>query len=309
MTTLAHDSDLFRPEGVGVGRPLSVAPWLGSKGVMAETIVEQLGEHRSYFEPCCGGCSVLLRKPACAHEIVNDLNADLVNLLEVLRDRDGARQVEDELARTTVSELTFTNAKARMLEPGPDRVGSHQVIDERRVRRAIDTFVVWWMGCGGHAGEPVRKARLSVRWSNGGGSAPSRFDSARRCIEFVRERLQTVTVLCRDAHLVVDHIPDEDGVAVYLDWPYIGEGHQYAHDAVDHQRMAAALNRFNRTRIIVSEYDRPETRAMFEGWWMLDCSRTKQLASQGAGAGEIAPEALFLNQPPIGSMAGKGVRP
>lgn len=33
----------------------AIAPWFGSKRAMAPTIAEQLGPHRAYLEPFCGG--------------------------------------------------------------------------------------------------------------------------------------------------------------------------------------------------------------------------------------------------------------
>lgn len=41
----------------------ALAPWYGSKRTLAPRIVEQLGEHRAYWEPFCGSCAVLFAKP------------------------------------------------------------------------------------------------------------------------------------------------------------------------------------------------------------------------------------------------------
>src|SRR3954464_10186721 len=64
----------------------AIAPWFGSKRTMAPIIVEELGSHRAYFEPFCGGMSVLLNKPIVGHETVNDLHRDLINLARVIQD-------------------------------------------------------------------------------------------------------------------------------------------------------------------------------------------------------------------------------
>ena len=62
----------------------ALAPWFGGKRTLAPVIVEELGGHRAYFEPFCGGCSVLWGKPVSSHETINDLHGDLINLAMVL---------------------------------------------------------------------------------------------------------------------------------------------------------------------------------------------------------------------------------
>lgn len=63
-----------------------LAPWFGSKRMLAPTIVAQLGLHQAYWEPFAGSMSVLLAKPAATMENVNDLHGDLVNLARVVKD-------------------------------------------------------------------------------------------------------------------------------------------------------------------------------------------------------------------------------
>lgn len=54
----------------------AIAPWFGSKRVLAPKIVEQLGQHRCFWEPFCGSMAVLLAKPTVSQETVNDLHGD-----------------------------------------------------------------------------------------------------------------------------------------------------------------------------------------------------------------------------------------
>ena len=58
----------------------AIAPWFGSKRSMAPIIVSELGPHSAYWEPFCGSMAVLMAKPPCIMETVNDLHADLINL-------------------------------------------------------------------------------------------------------------------------------------------------------------------------------------------------------------------------------------
>src|SRR5207253_2855367 len=50
-------------------------------------IVELLPAHEHYVEPFAGSLAVLLKKPRSAMETVNDLDGDLMNFWQVLRDR------------------------------------------------------------------------------------------------------------------------------------------------------------------------------------------------------------------------------
>jgi len=64
----------------------ALVPWFGSKRRLAPEIVRELGPHAAYWEPFCGSLAVLLAKPPCPMETVNDLHADLVNLANAIAD-------------------------------------------------------------------------------------------------------------------------------------------------------------------------------------------------------------------------------
>ena len=66
-------------------RPPSLMPWLGGKHLMAETIISLMPDHRLYCEHFLGTASVFLRKPLAHHQILNDVNGDLINLWRVVQ--------------------------------------------------------------------------------------------------------------------------------------------------------------------------------------------------------------------------------
>jgi DNA adenine methylase len=81
------------------------------------------------------------------------------------------------------------------------------------------------------------------------------------------------------------------------------KGAKYVHDfaADDHARLAEALGRFKRARVIVSYYEHPAIREMYAGWTVLDCTMAKAMSNQGmrdkGGDAAVAPEILLINGP------------
>lgn len=100
----------------------ALAPWFGAKRTLAETIIEEIGPHRVYWEPFCGSMAVLMSKPTCKMETVNDLHADLVNLALVVRDGVQGPRLYRSLRRTLFAEAIFREAHAVIStpwKPGP----------------------------------------------------------------------------------------------------------------------------------------------------------------------------------------------
>ena len=72
-----------------VGTSFPTRPLLryhGGKWLLGKWIISFFPKHRKYVEPFGGGASVLLQKERCFAEIYNDLDAEIVNLFEVVRD-------------------------------------------------------------------------------------------------------------------------------------------------------------------------------------------------------------------------------
>lgn len=58
----------------------------GAKWRIAEWIVGNLPPHRGYVEPFAGSAAILLSKPRSTVECLNDLDGDVVNFFQILRD-------------------------------------------------------------------------------------------------------------------------------------------------------------------------------------------------------------------------------
>lgn len=276
----------------------AIAPWFGSKRTLAPRIVAELGPHVAYWEPFCGSLAVLMVKDCTASETVNDLHGELINLARVLGSEPHALDLYGRLARFVLHEDLFHAAaahyRARGYQPAPE------VPD---VDRACEMMICSWFGRNGVAGTSSYNQGFSVRYTKNGGHSATRW---RNCIESIpawHARLRGVTILNRDAFALLEKIDDQAGTVLYVDPPYVAKGASYVYDFApdDHQRLATALARFRQARVVVSYYDHPVVRRLYDGWTFVECPVTKALANQGArvrhAKPEQAPELLVINGP------------
>ena len=277
----------------------ALAPWFGSKRTLAPVIVGQLGDHRAYWEPFCGSCSVLFAKPRCTYETVNDLHGDLINLATVVQGERTAHDLYGRVTRCLFHENLLPIAKAfmvgRELEPG-----------KADVERAYWYLVFSWMGLNGISGTPLQSTgTFCVRYSSNGGNGATRWASVCQSIPDWHQRLIGVQILSRDAFTILERIDDANGTAIYLDPPYITKGAKYVHDfeGQDHQRLAELARRFKLTRVVVSYYDHEALADLYPGWTKLRCGVAKSMVNSGKrdkGGRTEAPEVLLINGPAIG---------
>lgn len=199
--------------------------------------------------------------------------------------------------------------------------------DDLDISRAYWYFIFSWMGRNGLAGTSrALTSALAVRFTNGGGSPVIRFRSAIESIPAWHYRLCNVLILRRDAFELLPQIEDDSTTAIYIDSPYLLEtrsegaafdqGTRYLHDFTstsgagglfgeekepdDHDRLAAALNRFKKARVVISYYDHPRLRELYPNFTVRSVAINKNIAAQnkrGAKALVEAPEVLLLNGP------------
>lgn len=287
----------------------AIAPWFGGKRTMAPAIVQQLGKHTQFFEPFCGSMAVLFAKPRSLHETVNDLHGDLINLARVVQAKESAIELYERLQRTLFSEALLEEAEAVLANAIADGPPDCE--------RAYWYFLASWMGRNGVSGTRATDYQLAVRWTAGGGTPTVRFRSCTDSIPPWHERLQNVVILKRDAFSIIPRFDDAPHVASYWDPPYPAESrgggkgpgshsgtylHEFSHDSLfgdDHQRLADLFRLVKKARVVVSSYDCPRIRELYDGATFIDCKRLKNLHQQnGRGIrSKEAPEVLIVNGP------------
>lgn len=290
----------------------AIAPWFGSKRTLAPLIVDELGEHKYYFEPMAGSMSVILAKEPAHHETVCDLHGALTNLAWVVQDAVLAPQLYDELQRVLYNDELYGISKSWLANFEGTELDSNE-FKKPLVSWAYHYFIASWMGRNGTAGTQRINYQIATRWTAGGGSGPLRFRNAVASIPGWCERLRNVHIMRRNCFDVLPKVEDAEGVAIYADPPYLlstrsnkdkdraGGVGRYLHEfgPEDHKRLAVELQRFEKARVVVSYYDSPELEKLYPGWTKLGCARQKNLHVQnkrGMGVKE-APEVLLINGP------------
>lgn len=274
----------------------AILPYFGAKRTLAGQIVESIGPHSVYWEPFCGSLAVLLSKPVARMETVCDLHGDVVNLARVLQRRESAEELYGLLYPMIPCQELHAEARGRVNANPPD------LESQPDVGRALDFFVASWLGRNGTTGCRQKSGNnFAVRYTSNGGSPGPRWRSSVEMIPEWHERLRSVLVLNTDGIEACGRIEDKPGTAIYADPPYLVKGAAYLHDfeADDHKRLAAALGRFRRTRVVVSYYAHPDLEVLYPGWERIDVATAKALAvSAGRVSGLTvrAPELLLVNR-------------
>lgn len=279
----------------------ALAPWFGSKRNLAPKIIKQLGPHSVYWEPFCGSMAVLLAKPECRMETVNDLHGELINLASVIQDSRLGPCLYRQLRRSWMDESLYDKCREAIHTGEPNGTD---------LDRAFAYFVASWLGRNGTSGLGTKRVgrSFSVRFTKNGGHGATRYRSAIDSIPGWRRRMRGVTILRRDGFKLIERIEDAGETAVYVDPPYLMKGADYVHDfkSGDHGRLAELLHRFKQTRVVVSYYDHPRLANLYPDWTKLTYNVSKAMAHQGKrGANDTrAIEVLLINGPAFGGEGG-----
>lgn len=213
----------------------------GGKASIAKWIASYFPEHRVYLEPFCGSCSVLLAKPKSFIEIVNDMDARLISMFEVLRERPG--ELAAVLWATPYSPENWRKAKT-----------SDDALEDARL--LIASGQQFYCGNGNNSSWASdtsgarHKPKPSV-WA----------DYCRRVVPFAA-RIKDAQILCEDAIKAIGRVADLEDALIYVDPPYLGHEREYRF-TVDYDRLVEAL-RDCKASVIISEYEIAVER--FPGW-------------------------------------------
>jgi len=198
----------------------------GGKWLLAPWIISHFPAHRVYVEPYGGAASVLMRKPRSYAEVYNDLDGEITNVFEVLRDPARAAELTRALHLTPFSRAEFELSYAESDDP---------------VEQARRTIVRSFMGFGSAAASRVITGFRAN--SNRSGTTPAHdWMNYPDCLPAIIERLRGVVIESREA-LEVMAAHDGPKTLHYVDPPYhhstrsyhMGQRGYYRHEMTDEQ--------------------------------------------------------------------------
>lgn len=254
-----------------------VLKYPGSKWNIAKQIVTMIPEHHSYVEPFFGSGAVLFNKPESDIEMVNDLDCDVVNLFQCIKED------SEKLAR-----LIMTTPYSREMYDSAFKVDPvvEMLLGADRFHKACQFLVRCWQGYG------FRTIGSKVGWRNdvvGREKAYALWEWYRlpEWIIEVAERLRKVQIENRPALEVIKRF-NHKGVFMYLDPPYLWEtrnGKQYKHEMSDdeHEDMLKSLLQ-SEAEIMISGYDSEMYNDYLKGWKRVEI---KSCAEQGKPRTEV----------------------
>jgi len=257
-------------------------PYFGGKIKIGPIIADLLPAHSHYVEPYCGSLAVLLAKPPCVHETVNDLDSVLVNFWRVLRER------PDDLARV----CALTPHSRAEYQGALDL----DAVDELELARQV--FIKLTQGRSARLRRTGWRHYVSPAGSNAG--MPGYLAGYVERMAPVVERLQRVSLECKPALDIITKYGAEPTVLLYVDPPYLGSTR--ANDnayrcemrtEAEHRELAEALHAA-RAAVVLSGYPSDlYDRELYAGW-----DRHTIAANTGQG-GKWAErtEVLWSNRP------------
>ena len=220
--------------------------YYGAKLRIARQIINLLPPHYAWVEGFCGSAALTLAKSPVPIEVINDVDGEVVNLFEQLRNN------PEKLCRA-VALTPYSRAEHQLSRERENGLSLASLERARRflVRTMMTVNAASGSSCSGFSftqsySRGKKEARVS-RWYN----LPER-------LEKTVERLRGVRVENRDACEIVQMFQDRPATLVYLDPPYfVKRQHKYAIDANNLEFHSNLLEQCRRARcmILLSGYE------------------------------------------------------
>lgn len=269
--------------------------WYGGKYSHLDFILPQLPRTHQYVEPFGGSAAVLVNREPSPVETYNDIDSEVVNFFEVLREN------RDEL----LEKIALTPFSREQLAEAVEKKHDDELDD---VERARLFFVRAGQTRSGLAQEatPGRWAYCKSTSRRDMSGAVSRYHGRLEQLYDVADRLRRVQIENKPATEVVQRHDDEDTL-FYCDPPYPhevrGDTNSYAHEMSDedHRDLAEVLNDCE-GKVAISGYRCDLYEELYGGdkWVRIDDEEKTMHTTK-----DTRQEALWLNyEPPNREVSG-----
>lgn len=224
----------------------SFFPWQGGKSKMVRRLCGLLPDHKCYVEVFAGAANLLFAKQPSKVEVLNDINADLINLFRIVRWH--PREFVRELDLFLHSRRDFIDYRS---QPG--------LTDIQRAARSWFITKTCFGGKGGTSHpafgyDTTGKAHLRR----------TAFSLVRRC----HRRLNGVHIENLDFADCIRRY-DRPHAVFYCDPPYLEASDYIANlDLSDHERLAELLQSI-KGKFLLSINNHPRIRKLYKGFPML----------------------------------------
>jgi len=207
--------------------------YFGSKNRLASKLCQHLPPHHCWVEAFCGSAALTLAKPPALIEVINDLDNEIFNLFEQLKNN------HEELCRL----IALTPYAAQELVEARKEAKGLNDLERARVflvQSMMAVNAVFGKAKGGFSFSDSytrnnKESRVS-RWYN----LPDRLFK-------VAERLRSVRVENRDGRALLKQFVNRPATLMYLDPPYLADrAHGYKVDACDsdfHEELLELANK------------------------------------------------------------------
>lgn len=270
-----------------IGAKPTKAPfgYYGAKQRIAKKIVAILPPHNAWVEGFCGSAAITLSKPASPIEVINDIDGQIVNLFEQLRNN--ADELCRAVALTPYARKEFEESRKYKEVSDP-------------LERARRFLVATMMTVNATYGSANSGFSFSQSYARGGKEARvNRWYNLPERLENVVERLRGVRVENRDARDLLEMFIDRPATLFYLDPPYfVKRGHNYVIDANDHDFHEELLTICNKSRsmILISGYENTLYKKLLSrknGWTKL---KVETHTRDTSGKDFARTEVLWMNE-------------
>lgn len=259
--------------------------WTGSKWKLADWIMRYFPPHELYCEPYCGGAAIFFRKSPAKIEVLNDLNGDVVNFFTVLRTR--TAELVEAVDLTPYARAEYEQA----YEPCDDPL-----------ERARRFYVLSRMSFGAYSGR--KTGWRTQRNRHRGTSITSEWKRLHGLLKGAA-RLKDAQIECDDALEVILRY-DGPRALFYVDPPYVyntrsdGGRQRYTYEMKDndHIDLAKVLQQV-KGMVLLSGYDSPLYRELYDGWRVVSKSTTTNGNSTATESLWISPKADQMNHLPL----------
>lgn len=219
--------------------------WVGGKSKVAKKIVELMPQHSSYIEVFGGSLAVLYAKQRLGYkytEVINDFNADLINLHTIIQTRPQSLQIE--LQKMLISRDIFTAIKTGEIQP------------RNKIQAAAFYFY-----CIANSFGAMRNSFAMVKRAR----TPK---NIYKDFSIYSKRLQKVVIENRDFRSLIKQYDHKEAL-FYIDPPYVGTEKYYQNTRTfslqDHKDLCEILGGI-KGKFILSYNDCDLIRELYKGF-------------------------------------------